>query len=83
VIEVALPTLGAAFARLGLAAAGAAAAGVAIGRASAGLPEFLVLAAGGATMLVAFVGLAHVLGVREVAQVAARLARRVRRGNAN
>jgi putative peptidoglycan lipid II flippase len=82
VIEVSLPALGAAFARLGLAAAGAAAAGVAIGRLTAGLPDFVVLAAGGGTMLVAFVALAHVLGVREVAAIASQLAAKVRRSNA-
>jgi len=42
-----------------------------------------VALAGGATMLVAFLALAHVLGVREVAAVAAQLRAKVRRGNAN
>ena len=83
VIEVSLPALGGAAARLGLAAAGAAAAGFAIGRATAGLPHAVVALAGGATMLVAFLALAHVLGVREVAAVAAQLRAKVRRGNAN
>ena len=64
-------------------AAGAAAAGFAIGRATAGLPHAVVALAGGATMLVAFLALAHVLGVREVAAVAAQLRAKVRRGNAN
>ena len=79
VIEVSLPVLGGAAARLGLAAAGAAAAGVAIGRITAGQPDVVVVATGGVVMLVAFVGLAHVLGVREVAQIA----RKVRRRNGN
>jgi putative peptidoglycan lipid II flippase len=81
VIEVSLPELGAAAARLGLAAAGAAAAGFAIGRATAGMPHAVVALAGGVTMLVAFLALAHVLGVREVAAVAAQLRAKVRRGN--
>ena len=91
VIEVSLPALGAATARLGLAAAGAAAAGFAIGRATAGLPHSVVALAGGVTMLVAFLALAHLLGVREVAQLASRLAsqlasrlgRKAGRGNEN
>jgi putative peptidoglycan lipid II flippase len=76
VIPVSLAALGAAAARLGLAAAGAAAAGYVTGRVSAGLPDALVVATGGAVLLVVFVALAHVLGVREVAQVATRLARK-------
>jgi putative peptidoglycan lipid II flippase len=79
VIEVSLPALGGAAARLGLAAAGAAAAGVAIRRITAGLPDVIVVGTGGLVLLVAFVGLAHVLGVREIGQ----LARKVRRGNGN
>jgi putative peptidoglycan lipid II flippase len=83
VIEVSLPALGGAAARLGLAAAGAAAAGVAIRRITAGLPDVVVVGTGGVVLLVAFVGLAHVLGVREVGQVFTGIAGKLRRGNGN
>ena len=76
VIEVSLAALGAAAARLGVAAAGAAAAGVAIGRLTAGLPDVVVVATGGAGLLVVFLVLAHVLGVREVGRVIGKVRRR-------
>jgi putative peptidoglycan lipid II flippase len=75
VIDVSLPALGAAAARLGLAAAAAGAAGFALGRVTAGLPDVVTVGAGGLVTLAVFVVSAHVLGVREVAEVV----RKVRR----
>jgi hypothetical protein len=42
-----------------------------------------VVTAGGSVLLLVFVGLAHLFGVREIAQIATQLARKVRRSNAN
>jgi len=61
VIEVSLGALGAASARLGLAAAVAAGAGVLCGRVTDGATEVFT---GGVVMLVVFVVAAYALGVR-------------------
>jgi putative peptidoglycan lipid II flippase len=73
VIEVSLTTLGAASARLGLAAAVAAVAGVLCGRVTHGA---VAVFSGGVMMLAAFVLAARLLGVPEVTLVL----RKVRRG---
>jgi putative peptidoglycan lipid II flippase len=79
VIEISLTALGAATARVGLAAAGAAAAGFAVGRLTAGLADVLVVGVGGVVVLATFAVLAHLLGVRDIATVCTALTRKVRR----
>ncbi|MFG1603999.1 lipid II flippase MurJ [Actinoplanes sp. NPDC049265] len=72
--------LGLAVLRLGVAAAGAGAAGWLTGRALAGLPSAVIAVAGGVVVLVGFAGLARLAGVDEATTVVAKLSRRIRSG---
>jgi putative peptidoglycan lipid II flippase len=79
-VAVSLPAFGGAAARLGSAALAAGLVGWTAERALPGLPAAAVVPAGGLVVAAVFVLLAHVLGVGEVAALAAQLKRRVRHG---
>lgn len=79
ILAVSLPAVASATARLGAAAIVAGALGWVLGRLLLDMHPLLTLVGGGAVVLVAFTGLAHLFGIGEVARLASRVAGRFRR----
>jgi putative peptidoglycan lipid II flippase len=80
IVPISLPAIGSGVLRLGVAAAGAGAAGWFAERLMGGWPAPVVVVAGGVLVLIAFAGLARLAGVDEATELAAQLKRRIRHG---